>query len=181
MRRLIDSVYLAAGVAAGLFLVAIFALMVIMSAGRQFGLNVPAGDDFAAWCMAATAFLGLAHTFKRGEMIRVGLLLERIEGRPRWLLEVLCLTVTAAFLAYFTWHAWRFVHFSWVSNEMSNGVVAVPMWIPQIGFLAGLALLTLAVFDELAIVASGRRATYEKDKPKSTEELLERVAEGGGV
>ena len=53
--------------------------MMVMSVGRQFALNIPAGDDFASWCMAAMAFLGLAHTFKRGEMIRVGLLLELLE------------------------------------------------------------------------------------------------------
>ena len=57
--------------------------MMFMSVGRQFGLNIPAGDDFASWCMAAMAFLGLAHTFKHGEIIRVGILLERLTGRKR--------------------------------------------------------------------------------------------------
>ena len=57
MRRLLDGLYLWAGYAAAGFLVAIFAIMMIMSVGRQVNLNIPAGDDFAAWCMAAMAFL----------------------------------------------------------------------------------------------------------------------------
>ena len=62
------------GVAAGAVLLAIFVRMMLLSAGRPIGLNIPADDDFVSWCMAAMAFLGLAHTFRNGEMIRVGLL-----------------------------------------------------------------------------------------------------------
>ena len=83
IRRFLDGLYLWAGYAAGMFLVVIFLLMMALSLGRQVGLNIPSGDDFAAWCMVAMAFLGLAHTFRRGEMIRVGLLLERLTGRTR--------------------------------------------------------------------------------------------------
>ena len=80
MRIFLDRLYLYAGYAAGLFVVAIFVLMMLLSAGRPLGVNIPAGDDLIAWCMAATAFLGLAHTFRAGEMIRVGLLIDRFEG-----------------------------------------------------------------------------------------------------
>ena len=62
--------------------------MMLLSAGRPLGLNIPAGDDLVAWCMAATAFLGLAHTFRHGEMIRVGLLIDRLEGRRAGMFEI---------------------------------------------------------------------------------------------
>ena len=61
----------------------IFLLMMGLSAGRPIGINIPAGDDIVAWCMAAMAFLGLAHTFRHGEMIRVGLLIDRIDWPAR--------------------------------------------------------------------------------------------------
>lgn len=181
MRRFLDGLYLGAGYLAGAFLVVIFALMMIMSVGRQFGLNIPSGDDFAAWSMAAMAFLGLAHTFKAGEMIRVGLLLEKLPQRGRWVFEILALSVTLGFVAFFAYHAWNFVRFSWIMHEMSNGVVAVPMWIPQISFLAGIALLGVAVVDELVHVLKGNNPSFERPPPKTTEELLQRIAEGGGV
>lgn len=181
MRRFLDTLYLWAGYAAAGCLVVIFALMMIMAVGRQFNLNIPSGDDFAAWAMAAMAFLGMAHTFKRGEMIRVGLLLEKLKGRTKHVFEVLALSIAFSYLAYFTWHVFRYVQFSWQMNDMSNGVLAVPLWIPQMAFLAGLALLTVAVLDELLHVLRGNRPTFEKEPPKTTEELLERIVEGGGV
>ena len=77
LRIFLDRLYLFSGYAAGAFLVLIFGIMMCMSLGREIGLNIPAGDDFASWCMAAMAFLGLAHTFKSGDMIRVGLVVDR--------------------------------------------------------------------------------------------------------
>ena len=88
IRTFLDRLYLFSGYLAGLFLIAIFVLMMLLSAGRPLGLNIPAGDDLVAWCMAATAFLGLAHTFKSGEMIRVGLLIDRFEGPTRRVFEI---------------------------------------------------------------------------------------------
>src|SRR5215212_9990992 len=105
LRKLLDGLYLGAGYLAGAFLVIIFAIMMVMSVGRQFALNIPAGDDFASWAMAAMAFLGLAHTFKRGEMIRVGLLLEKLHGRTKQIAEIIALTVALGFILYFTRHA----------------------------------------------------------------------------
>lgn len=181
MRRFLDGLYRWSGYAAAVCLVIIFAIMLVMAVGRQFNLNIPSGDDFAAWAMAAMAFLGMAHTFKRGEMIRVGLLLERLSGRTRQVFEALALSVALSFLLFFSWHAFRFVRDSYLLHDMSNGVVAVPLWIPQLFFFAGLAILTIAVADELVHVLKGNRPTFEKDPPKTTEELLARVAEGGGV
>lgn len=181
MRRLLDGLYLAGGFAAGFFLVVVFLLMMIMSVGRQFGLNIPAGDDFAAWSMAAMSFLGLAHTFKRGEMIRVGLLLERLSGWKKQAVEIFGHVVAFAFICYFTWWIGRLAYDSWRFNDMSTGTVSVPLWIPQLALLGGLMLFAIALADELLIVLSGRPPSYEKPPPQSTEELLQRVTEGGGV
>ncbi|MFG1248494.1 TRAP transporter small permease [Xanthobacter flavus] len=181
IRKLLDGLYFASGVAAAGFLVLIFALMMGLSVGRQFGINIPSGDDFAAWSMAAMAFLGLAHTFRYGEMIRVGLLLEQLTGRRRQALELFSLTVGIAFLAYFTWNAGRLAYDSWRFNDMSQGVVAVPLWFPQLGYAGGLAILLIAMTDEFVNVARGNRPRYEKEPVSSPEELVERIASGGGV
>ena len=75
IRTFLDRLYLLSGYLAGVFLVAIFLLMLALSVGREVGVNVKSGDDIASWCMAAMAFLGLAHTFRKGELIRMGLLI----------------------------------------------------------------------------------------------------------
>jgi TRAP-type C4-dicarboxylate transport system permease small subunit len=181
VRRVLDLLYLAAGYAAGVFLVAIFAIMMVMSVGRQFALNIPAGDDFASWCMAAMAFLGLAHTFKRGEMIRVGLVLERLHGRTKMIAEIVALGIAAAFVVYFTRHAVQMTYDSWRFNDVAQGVVALPLWIPQLGFAGGLAILSIALIDEMVNVIGGNRPSYEKGSPdESPEEFVERISQGGG-
>ncbi|WP_028145809.1 TRAP transporter small permease [Bradyrhizobium japonicum] len=181
VRRALDLLYLGAGYAAGVFLVAIFAIMMAMSVGRQFAINIPAGDDFASWCMAAMAFLGLAHTFKRGEMIRVGLLLERLHGRTKQIAEILALGIATAFILYFTRYAVQMTYDSWRFNDVAQGVIALPLWIPQLGFAGGLAILSIALIDELVNVAGGNRPSYEKGSPDETpDEFIERISQGGG-
>lgn len=179
MRRVLDWLYRATGWLAGAFLLAIFALMMALSVGRQVDVNVPAGDDFVAWCMAACAFLGLAHTFKSGEMIRVELLFDRLRGRVRMVAEIVSLAIGAVFVGYFAWFAARLTYDSYLFDDVAQGVLAVPLWIPQTGYALGLAVLFVAFVDELVRVASGHRPTYEKEAPKSAEEVVERAIQSG--
>jgi TRAP-type C4-dicarboxylate transport system permease small subunit len=178
-RRLLDALYLGAGYLAGLFLIAIFLMMLALSLGRELGINVKSGDDIASWCMAALAFLGLAHTFKSGEMIRVGLLTDRLTGRTKWLTELLALTLAALFIGYFAWHAVDLTITSWRINDMSTGVLVVPLWIPQIGYATGLVILFIAIVDELVHVAGGNRPRYAKEPPRTAEEVIEHAASSG--
>jgi TRAP-type C4-dicarboxylate transport system permease small subunit len=180
MRIFLDRLYLLAGYAAGAFLVLIFAIMMFMSLGRQVGLNIPAGDDIASWCMAAMAFLGLAHTFRRGEIIRVGVLIEQVTGRKRWALEVFALSISTAFTLYFTWYAVAMTYDSWRFHDMAQGVLAVPLWFPQLGVSGGLIILTVALIDEMFHVLKGNKPSYEKEPPSSPDEFVERIASGGG-
>src|SRR4029078_8843212 len=105
IRVFLDRLYLFSGYLAGLFLIAIFVLMMLLSGGRPLGINIPAGDDFISWCMAATAFLGLAHTFKHGEMIRVGLLIDRLNDNVRPYCEIGAPPGGVGFRGFFRWPA----------------------------------------------------------------------------
>jgi len=155
--------------------------MMVMSVGRQFQLNIPAGDDFASWCMAAMAFLGLAHTFRNGEMIRVGLLIDRIEGRARHWIEIVALVVGSFFTGFFAYYAVRMTYDSWRFNDMAQGVLPVPLWIPQLGYSGGLVILSIALIDELVNVLRGNQPSYQQGSPdESPEEFVERISQGGG-
>lgn len=181
IRRILDGLYLLSGILAACFLLTVFVLMLLLSGGREFGLNIPSGDDFTAWALAATSFLGLAHTFKAGDMIRVGIVLERLTGRRRQALEIFALVVSVAFIGFFAKNAIQMTWDSYRFGDTSTGVVAVPLWIPQTGYALGLVILCIAMTDELVRVAMGLRPAYEKDPPSSPEELVERIASGGGA
>ncbi len=179
VRRVLDGLYLGAGWLAGFFLIVIFLLMMALSVGREILVNIPAGDDFASWCMAAMAFLGLAHTFRSGEMIRVGLLIDRLRGRTRRVFEILSLTLGLAFVGFFAWHAVRLTYDSWRFNDVAQGVLAVPLWIPQLGYSTGLVILFVAFVDEFVHVIRGGDPRYEKPPPASAEEVVERAIQSG--
>ena len=177
IRAFLDGLYLLSGYLAGLFLIAILVLMMALSLSREVGLNIPAGDDFASWCMAAMAFLGLAHTFKAGDMIRVGLVIDRFDGRKRWLFEMFSLTLGAGFVGFFAWNAVKMTWQSWAFEDMAQGVVAMPLWIPQLGYSGGLAILFIAFIDEFIHVAMGGAPRYEKPPPQTAEEAVQRAIE----
>jgi TRAP-type C4-dicarboxylate transport system permease small subunit len=180
MRKALDTLYLWAGYAAGMFLILIFILMMSLSLGREIGFNIPSGDDFASWCMAAMAFLGLAHTFKSGEMIRVGLLIDRFTGQTRWAFETFSLVLGLGFVGFFAWHAVVMTWQSYAFNDVAGGVVAMPMWIPQLGFSGGLVILFIAFIDEFVHVVLRRQAPrYEQPPPLNAEEVVQRAMQSG--
>jgi TRAP-type C4-dicarboxylate transport system permease small subunit len=179
IRTLLDGLYRVAGYLAGIFLILIFLLMMGLSVGRQINVNIPAGDDLASWCMAAMAFLGLAHTFKSGEMIRVGLLLDHLHGRTRRFFEIFSLVTGVGFVGFFAWHAVQLTYDSYRFNDMAQGVLAVPLWIPQLGYATGLVILFIAFVDEFVHVIRGGDPRYEKPPATTAEEVVERAIQSG--
>src|SRR6267143_1116704 len=87
-RGFLDRVYEAAGFLAAFFMVGILVMVLASVIGRLVGFNLRGSDAYAGYCMAAASFLALAHTLKRGEHIRVTLLLERFGGRLKRPLEL---------------------------------------------------------------------------------------------
>ena len=68
--------------------------------------------------------------------------------------------MAAAFTGYLLVSVAQYVYMGWQYNEMSNGLLVVPLWIPQLSFLVGAALLFVAVVDELVTVLRGRKPAY---------------------
>jgi TRAP-type C4-dicarboxylate transport system permease small subunit len=160
IRRILDALYLGCGWLAALCLAGICVLMLSQAILREFGVLIRGADDLTAWFCAASAFLALAHTFKHGDLVRVGLLLERLDERVRRYFEIFSLSVAAAFIGYMTWAVGSYVYESWTMNEVAQGLIKAPLWIPQMSFLVGAAALLVAIVDELIIVLSRRKPTY---------------------
>lgn len=160
MRRALDAVYsFAAGLAAAC-VAAIFMLMIYASAGRTLGWRVGTINDLVAWLCAAAAFLAMAQSFRNGDFVRVTLLLERLGRRATRAVEVGTLSVAAVAIGYLAFWAARFTWESYAFGDMANGLLVVPIWIPQTSFVVGAALFLVAVLDELVGVLRGRRPTY---------------------
>src|SRR4051812_40270627 len=137
MRRFLDRMYLAGGVLAAVCLASICVLMLAQAFGREAGLLIRGADDIVSWLSAALVFLALGHTFRHGELVRVGLWLDMLGTRWRWRAEVFSLGLTAAFVAYMLWSVSSFVYESWKFDEVAQGLIRVPIWMPQMSFVVG--------------------------------------------
>ena len=160
MRRFLDRLYDTAGVLAAIAVFGIFAVMIGAAVLRQLGGATGGTDDIVAWLTAASAFLAMASTFRRGDFVRVVLGLERLPSKRRRAMEIVCLLIATAFVGFFAVAALRFVHESYAFNDIANGMIAMPLWIPQLSFAAGAILLLVAVVDELVTVIRGATPSY---------------------
>ena len=161
MRAALDRLYRASGVLAGFFLVCIGVMTLAQIGGRLLGVAARSFDDFAGFAMAASFFLGLAWTMRCGEHIRVSLLLHHLQGGARRAMETICLAVSLFLCGYFAYYA---VDMAWTSyrlNDVSQGLVGVPLWIPQIGMALGLVVLAIALADDLLVSIGGGGPSYE--------------------
>lgn len=161
MRRFLDRLYYASGALAAFCVAAICALMLAQSAGREVGILVRGADDIVAWLNAAVVFLALGHTFRHGELVRVGLWLDKVGTRTRRVLEIVCLLVAAIFAGYTLYAVGGYMAESRSAGYVTQGLLVIPEWIPQLTFLVGLAIFLVAVLDELVRVLRGRKPEYQ--------------------
>jgi len=138
-------------------MVMLLAMVMLSIISRQMGFNVRGIDAYAGYLMAGAGFLALAHTFKKGEHIRVTLLLNRFGERARRFLEIWSLgaaSLLALLLAYYSCKlAWQSLQF----NDISTGNDATPLWIPQLSMAFGAVVFALAFVDELVLELLGQR------------------------
>ena len=151
MRRALDALYDAAGILAALFMVGTLAMVLLGISSRLLNWFVPGTDAYAGYCMAAAGFLALAHTFRRGEHIRVTLILEHVGAKARRGLELWSLAAGFVLAVLFAFYSARLVFVSWDFNDMSTGNDATPLWIPQLAMSFGSLVLVIALADALVL------------------------------
>lgn len=157
MRRLLDGLYSAAAAVAAVFMVGLLIMVLLSIAGRQLGFHLPGTDAYAGYLMAGSGFLALAHTLKRGEHIRVTLLLHHLSGRARRAMELWALGAGTLLALLFAWYSVRLAWQSHLFNDISTSNDATPLWLPQLGMALGAVVMALACIDEWVLEWHGLR------------------------
>jgi len=172
MRAALNGLYRLSGWLAAFFILAIcllvFAQVLLnlvdrlssLFTGSAVGLAIPSYADFTGFFLAAASFFALAHTLREGGHIRVSLLIQYAGPGMRRILELWCATLAATVAIYFSWYAALLVHESYVYHDLSSGMIAVPIWIPQAAVLAGLVVLSIALLDEVWSILGGAWPSY---------------------
>jgi len=169
-RRVLETLYLAGGVAGAVAIIAIAALVLVQVFGRQFGFYLPGSDDLTAYAVAASATLPLAYTFRHAAHIRVDIVIGRISGRPRHILEVVVLGIAGTAALLFAYSCLDTLIDYWTFEEVAQGMLAVPIWIPQLALVIGSGLFALALIDDLLVALSGGEPSYRRAAHRSAAE-----------
>ena len=148
VRRILDGLYFAGGVASALCLLAIVCLIMLQILSRNFGFTFRGGPDYAGYSMAAASFLGFAYALNHGSHIRVSLFVHAL-GRYRFWGEVWCFGVGSIVATIFAWYACNFTYETYRFKDISSGLDATPLWIPQMPMAIGSVLLAICFWDNL--------------------------------
>lgn len=155
MRRALDGLYDGAAWLAALFMIGTLAMVLAGIVGRLFAWFIPGTDAYAGYCMAGAGFLALAHTLKRGEHIRVTLVLEHLHGVARQALERAALAAATLLALVFAFYSVRLAWQSYDFHDISTGNDATPLWLPQLTMAVGAVVLAIAFVDELVLAWRG--------------------------
>ena len=164
MRTALDRLYDAAAWIAAAFLIGTLLSVLAGIADRYLNLNWRGTDMYAGYCMAAAGFLALAHTLKRGEHIRVTLILQALEPRMRHVMEIVALAIASVLAVAFAYFSIELVLQSYGYHDISTGNDATPLWIPQIAMAVGTSVLAIAFIDELVLELRRRRIAVVSDE-----------------
>ena len=164
MRRFLDGLYDSTAWIAAIFMVGTLVSVLAGIVDRYVALGIRGTDMYAGYCMAGAGFLALAHTLKRGEHIRVTLIVQKLKGRALHRLEIWALATSTLLAALFAFYSVRLAYQSWSFHDISTGNDATPLWIPQIAMAVGTVVLLIAFVDELVLEVRGKRTRPASDE-----------------
>lgn len=162
LRRPLDLLYLAGGVAGAVALASIAGIIAIQVVGRQFGLVFNGADDLTAFAVAGSALLPLAYAFRHGAHIRVDLIIGHLKGGARFGLEAVALTLTAGLAGFLAYAMGDLAFDSWQFEDTAQGTVAWLLWYPQGASALGCTLFAVALLDDLAVHLAGGTPSYRR-------------------
>ena len=111
----------------------------------------------------------MAHTLKRGEHIRVTLVLAALHGKAKHGLEVWALFAATLLAGLFAAYSCKLAWQSYLFHDVSTSNDATPLWLPELSMAIGAVVLTIAFIDELVLELRGRRVVPQSDEPLRNE------------
>ncbi len=169
IRKFLDRLYLVSGAISAGFLVLICALVTIQVilnlitklSGATIALSIPSYAEFAGFFLAAASFLALAYTLTRGGHIRVTLMVQFLPKKIQLVTEIFAMALCTFVAAYATWFMGLLTLESLEFGDMSPGIIAIELWIPQVSLTVGLAILAIALADLTCRTIAARKIVLQ--------------------
>lgn len=152
-------------IALGAAITVVMALSITYSVFLRYVLNTPQTwtDELMGYLMVAVVMFGLGETVRRGDHINVDLLTARLGPRGQVAARIWGLVAMIAFAAVLLHRSWDMVAFSRMVELLSDGYLAMPIWIPQSSLLVGFSLMILASLNQLLRILFGLEEPPHRD------------------
>ena len=161
LRRVLDGLYDSAAGLAALFLVLLLLSVLTSILGRTLHFMIPGTDAYAGYFMAASAFLALAHTLRRGEHIRVSLIVSQLPAGLQHRTAILASGLGLLLGGLLAVFSIRLVIQSIAYNDISTSNDATPLWIPQLSMAIGTIIFFIALVDDCIEVVVNRKVNAD--------------------
>ncbi|MDQ6627518.1 MAG: TRAP transporter small permease [Pseudomonadota bacterium] len=155
--RALDRLYDGTAALGALAMVLLLVAVMLSVISRVVGFNIGGIDAYAGYMMAGAGFLAMAHTLKRGEHIRVTLLLASLKGKSQRGLEIWALFAASLLAILLAGYSCKLSWQSFTFHDISTSNDATPLWLPQLSMAVGAVVLAIAFIDELVLEIRGER------------------------
>lgn len=158
-RRLLNTLYQGSALSGALTLIAIcsvITLQVIFNAidklmlalaGEAIGLTVPSYSEISGLLLASGTFLALGYTFRQAAHIQVTLVLQHLPDRVRQWSQRLSFAIAIGMVSFLTFYMGFITWEAWIYQDVTPGIIPIPLWIPQCSMTLGSAILCVALVD----------------------------------
>mgnify|MGYP000877284281 CR=1 FL=1 len=148
------------GALSALCLTAMCLVLLASLALRPFGILVPSSEEIVTFLMVGTAFFGIVYAYLEGVHVRVDLLHRRLPRTWQRGLEIVSHVGAAALCGVIAWHAGRLAWAAFSFNDLSDGLIPIPMWIPMSTVPLGFGILTLVLLRDFARLIAGGEVEF---------------------
>lgn len=131
-----------------LLLATISTVMMTQIVARTLFSSMTWPEEFSRYCYIWTVFLSLGYTIRKGNMLRVGLLMDLLPHRLRKVLEIITnLLMLVLFIILFRY---AIIYTAKIKlSGQTSPAIHIPMWIMYMSTVIGFGLASLRMFQEI--------------------------------
>ena len=101
--------------------------------------------EVTMYLMGYITFVGAAYALKTGAHVAVDMLLQKVSFEARRILVLAVDFILIVVVVELAWLSFQFFFDAWISNELSDTLLSVKLWIPYLSFFVGMALLLVVI------------------------------------
>lgn len=168
-----------AGLVAALCLAGMVLVVVTAIVARPFGHLVPSSDEITTFLMVGMAFFGFVYAYREGAHVRVDTLFRCLPAGAKNVLEILSHGAAATLALTLAIYSGELTRQAYVFNDLSEGLLAIPMWIPMIAMPIGFALFALALAYDAIRICRRERVVFAVSERDEALSLVAEPQDGG--